>query len=90
MFHKVRSVTPISDFSLLVEFENGSSKVYDIKPLFAKWRSFQALADIAGLFEQVRVDTGGYGISWNDDLDLACDELYHNGSEIESDTIKPG
>ena len=25
MFHKVRSVTPISDFSLLVEFENGST-----------------------------------------------------------------
>ena len=25
--------------------------------------------------------TGGYGVSWNDDLDLACDALYHNGRE---------
>ena len=82
MFHKVKSVLPLRDLSLLVEFENGSRKVYDTKPLFAKWRAFQALADIKGLFEHVRVDTGGYGVSWNDDLDLACDELYHNGSEM--------
>lgn len=82
MFHRVKSVLPLPDLSLLVEFENGSRKVYDIKPLFAKWQSFQALADIKGLFEQVHVDTGGYGVSWNDDLDLACDELYHNGNEM--------
>lgn len=82
MFHRVKSVLPLPDLSLLVEFENGSRKVYDIKPLFAKWQSFQALADIKGLFEQVHVDTGGYGVSWNDDLDLACDELYHNGREM--------
>lgn len=82
MFHKVKSVMPLPDLSLLVEFENGSRKIYDTKPLFAKWQAFQALANIKGLFEQVRVDTGGYGVSWNDDLDLACDELYHNGSEI--------
>jgi hypothetical protein len=31
--------------------------------------------------EQVRVDTGGFGISWNDEIDLSCDELYDNGIE---------
>lgn len=82
MFHKVRSVTPLPGLSLLVKFEDGSRKVYDTKSLFSKWRAFQALADIKGLFEQVHVDAGGYGISWNDDLDLACDELYNNGSEV--------
>jgi hypothetical protein len=28
------------------------------------------------LFEQVKVDSGGFGISWNDDIDLSCNELY--------------
>ena len=32
----------------------------------------------------MEVDTGGYGIIWNDDLDLSCDELFENG-----ETIKP-
>lgn len=81
MFHKVKSVTSLPEFFLLVEFEDGSRKIYDTKPLFSKWHAFQALKNTKGLFEQVRVDTGGYGVIWNDNLDLACDELYHNGSE---------
>ena len=35
---------------------------------------------IHGLFEQVRVDAGGYGIRWNDSKDLSCNELYQNGT----------
>ena len=40
---------------------------------------FQMLDYVQGLFNQVRVDTGGYGIIWNDEIDLSCDELYYNG-----------
>ena len=32
-----------------------------------------------GLFEQVKVDKGGYGISWNGEIDLSCNELWENG-----------
>ena len=35
------------------------------------------------LFNDVAVDTGGYGIVWNDELDLSCDELYENGKTIK-------
>ena len=87
MFHRVKAVAPISKFSLLVDFEDGSRKIYDTRPLFARWRSFQVLEEVDGLFEQVRVDAGGYGVFWNDDIDLACDELYENGSEIEEGTL---
>ena len=34
------------------------------------------------LFRDVVVDQGGYGIIWNDDLDLSCDELWENGTEV--------
>jgi hypothetical protein len=79
MFYKVQDVQPLPDYGLLVTFEDGKRKQYNIKPLLDKWEPFQALALTKGLFEQVRVDPGGYGVSWNDDIDLSCNELYNNG-----------
>ncbi len=78
MFYKVKSVKPLSNFILEIIFENNEIKYYDIKPLFEKWLVFKNLKNIQGLFEQVKVDVGGYGISWNDELDLSCNELYFN------------
>ena len=37
MFHKVKMVNPISDYRLSVQFAEGVTKIYDIKPLFEKW-----------------------------------------------------
>ena len=34
------------------------------------------------LFRQVQVDAGGYGISWNDDLDLDAEDIWDNGTEL--------
>ena len=79
MFYKVQDVNPLEKYKLLVTFQNGEIKKYDVKPLFDKWQAFKDLAYINGLFQQVKVDAGGYGISWNDDIDLSCDELYYNG-----------
>lgn len=77
IFHKVKDVQPLPDYMLSVRFEDRESKKYDVKPLFKKWDAFKALQTIKGLFEQVRVDIGGYGIIWNDYIDLSCDELYY-------------
>ena len=79
MFHKVQSVAAQKDFILLVTFAEGISKKYDVTPLFERIPVFCELRDTPNLFEQVVVDVGGYGISWNDDIDLACDELWANG-----------
>ena len=80
MKHKVKSVSPIP-YSLVLEvnFCDGTTKTYDVERLFDKWPCFRVLAEDRQLFCSVRVDTGGYGIVWNDDLDLSCDELYENG-----------
>ena len=80
MFHKVKTVNPLSDYSLLVQFENEEKKQYSIKHLVNEQEAFKVLMYTHGLFEQVKVDAGGYGISWNDEIDLACDELYYNGT----------
>jgi hypothetical protein len=90
MFHKVYAVTPLSDYRLAVQFINGETKEYDVKPLLGRWEAFQALVYIPGLFNQVKVDSGGYGVSWNNQLDLACDELFENGRDGEEKNIYEG
>jgi hypothetical protein len=82
MFNKVQTIQPLPEYNLLVQFRNGEQKRYDVRPLFDKWEEFKALTGTNGLFAQVKVDVGGYGISWNDEIDLSCDELYHNGVSV--------
>lgn len=84
MLHKLKSVTPLPDQMLLVHFSDGSAREYDMKPLVRDNAAFRDLQTIPGLFEQVSVDPGGYGISWNDDIDLACDELWENGKPVRT------
>ena len=81
MFHKVKSVQALTDQKLFVQFAEGQTKIYDVKQVFDKWDSFKSLLDDE-LFHSVKVDVGGYGISWNDDLDLSCDELFAHGEIV--------
>ena len=82
MFHEIRRVSPLPNLRLQVQFVEGKTKVYDVSQLYSRWPALLALRDIPGLFSSVRVDTGGYGISWNDELDLSCDELWNHGWEV--------
>ncbi len=82
MFHKVKAVNALNDFRLTVQFAEGITKIYDVKPLFGRWVQFRTLEISPGLFFDVEVDKGGYGIIWNDDLDLSCDELFENGTTV--------
>ncbi len=82
MFYTVKSVEPKDNYILSVLFTDGVRTEYDIKPLFEKWEVFNDLKNINGLYQQVRVDAGGFGISWNDEIDLASDELRLNGLSV--------
>lgn len=84
MFHKVKSVTAMPDFILNVQFSEGVAKHYDLKPLFGKYPMFAPLRERPELYHSVTVDVGGYGIIWNDDIDIACDELYINGVSVKT------
>lgn len=88
MFHKIMSVNALPGYRLRVQFAEGVTKIYDVKPLFSKWASFETLKDDLELFSCVEVDVGGYGVIWNDDLDLACDELFENGKAVKEIRIQ--
>lgn len=81
-FHKVKDVSALADLKLSVQFTNGTTKIYDVAPLTRHFPVFKALEDDESLFRDVEVDQGGYGIIWNDDLDLSCDEVWENGTEV--------
>ena len=84
MFHKVKAVNALPNYRLSVQFAEGVTKIYDVKPLFAKWKPFKALENTPELFSSVEVDVGGYGVIWTDDLDLSCDELFENGEVVKT------
>lgn len=84
MFHKVKTVNALPNYCLSVQFVEGVTKIYDIKPLFEKLTVFRELEKNNRLFSEVEVDTGGYGIVWNDNLDLSCNELFENGKTIKT------
>lgn len=83
MFHKVKDVFALTDMRLSVHFANGTTKIYDVAPLLDRLEAFGPLRDNA-FFSAAEVDAGGYGIIWNDDIDLSCDELWANGVEVKT------
>lgn len=84
MFHKVKNVFVLPDYKLNVQFAEGVTKMYDVKPLFDKIPIFKSFKEQPEKFSDVSVDVGGYGIVWNDEVDLSCDELWKNGTKIDT------
>lgn len=82
---KVSSVIPLKNLNLLVFFENGVIKKFDVKPIIKDFPEFQTLEN-EDIFNLVQVEPGGYGISWNSELDCSEGELWENGVEIPLDT----
>ena len=82
MFHRIKNVTPLDDFRLRVQFLEGETKIYDVRPLFDEIPVFRTLRDNPALFSDIYVGKGGYGIIWNDEIDLSCDELWERGESV--------
>lgn len=81
-FHKIKSVKPLDNMIIEVLFANGENKKYDMKPLIEKFEVFKELQNVE-IFNKVKVDIGGYGIIWSDDLDLSSEEIWNNGENKE-------
>jgi hypothetical protein len=68
----VKSVLPNDNYLLLLTFENGEKRVFDLKPYFGK-PVFAKLQNI-NLFKTARVVSGS--VEWAGDVDLSYDTLY--------------
>ena len=79
MTHRIKEVESKENFMI----EAGQIVQYDVKSLFLVFPQFQMLEDNQELFKNVKVDQGGYGISWNDELDLDAETIWEDGILIE-------
>ncbi len=80
-YPRVKSVEALPDYQLLVSFRNGERRLYDFKPNL-DLEIFQLLRNEV-FFRAVKADSHGYGIIWNDDMDLAESELWLKGKPLE-------
>ena len=77
-FPRLVGVEPLPEKRLLARFENGEKRIYDCTAL-VRSDPFRILANDA-FFRHVRPAPGGYGVVWDDRLDLAESEIWLNGS----------
>ena len=79
---RVRTVTPLSEYRLSVEFMDGLTGIVDLRDLITSPKAgvFASLRDRA-VFDQVQVEYGA--VTWPGGIDLAPDAMYdeiqHNG-----------
>jgi len=82
VFHRIQSVALVAPFRLRVVFLDGTVKGYDLR----RWEcrpEFALLFRHPALQNAVQVEPGGYGISWNDSIDLSAEEIYGNGIDLD-------
>ena len=79
---KIEAVEPRDDYTLLLTFENGEQRVYDMRPELST-EVFEPLRDL-GLFRQVQVVRGS--LEWPGERDLAYDMLHYRSEPIEAET----
>ena len=82
MYRKIKSVKPLDNLKLSAVFQDGTEKEYNVGALSSVFPQFKEFETNLDLFAQVKVDVGGYGVSWNDELDLSSDEIWECGVTV--------
>ncbi len=82
MIPRIRQVTPLPDFRLRVEFDDGKTVLYDVKEDIGQIESYRDLLDVPGLFNQVQLDGSRTCVYWNDQIDLPSDWIYEYGRPL--------
>ena len=85
MFHKAVNLEFQQGTSLVLTFQNGEAKSYDVSVLFSKYPQLKALKD-RNLFLQGKL-AGPYGIIWNDELDIEAETIYEDGVLLDPESV---
>ncbi len=83
--HFVKSVTYVSEYKLLLSFENGSAKLVDLEP-HLDGEIFEPLKDI-DYFKTVCVNPDLDTIVWDNGADMSPDFLYEIGKPVEKSAL---
>jgi hypothetical protein len=73
---KIINLLPTENFLLQVQFDNGTKKIFDMKPYF----HLPVFASLQRMDVFNKVVNKEYFIEWTDlDVDLSADTLWHEG-----------
>ena len=75
------------NYSLIVEFDDGTIKDYDLNPLIEQNEQFKKLKENE-LFYNAHIDVDRCGVIWDDTLDISSEEIWDNGELLDSQTIE--
>lgn len=78
MIHRIQHVTPQTDFTLLLAFDNGEHRRFDVKPhlhkgVFVVLQQYETFS---------RVTSSGRAVAWPDEIDLCADMLYEHSELV--------
>ncbi|MBI5610243.1 MAG: DUF2442 domain-containing protein [Deltaproteobacteria bacterium] len=73
----VVAVSPLDDYRLAVDFDNGERRIFDVKP-YLEMGVFRKLRD--GRFASVRAFGGA--VEWPGEIDLSWDTVYLRGVPV--------
>lgn len=88
MFIRATKVTFLEDTIVELTFQDGKVFQYDISSLFNRFPIFKKLKEDKELFYSGHLDNGGYGVIWNETLDLSAMSVYYNGKLIKTEKVK--
>lgn len=91
---RILSVSPGGDFTLILDFDNGEKRRFDMKNLIEEGTVFAFLSDLSN-FERVYLDEDGCvcwdvdptidsGLVWNNKVDLSPDTCYLDSELLET------
>lgn len=76
---KAIDVKPLDNYMLLLTFDNGEKRIFDVKP-YLNNKPFESLKS-KSLFNTVKI--GGLSVEWYNGTDICPDELYNNSKNID-------
>lgn len=80
---KIVSVMPNDDYTLSITFDNGETRLYDVKPLIEKGTVFEPLENIE-MFRRVYVDKY-HCIAWDIDPNVDSEKVWNNKIDLHYD-----
>ncbi len=78
---KILNVEFYSEYTLKIFFEDNTIKKYNFSELLTKI-NYMKLKN-PSVFRNFQIDKGGYGIVWDDEIDISEYELWKNGTPVQ-------
>ena len=83
MFHDATKVCFKEKTIVEITYRDGNVIQFDIRSLYDKYPQFKVLEEDQQLFYSGQLDPGGYGVVWNDELDLSMSGVYRIGKVVD-------